>query len=353
MALSHIFVDPLIGTDTGLGTLINPFGNIEYGIRQTTFDTVNGTQVNVKFGAVNIVTADLEVSFADTSVTPAWASTITAPIVVRGYTFAANDWTMGDISGGDSVSVFAPGASGRSYVNFINMRIHNSGTNSLINMNDYSSLQYCHLYGLEGSNLYLAVVDNYSLVQGCYFVSDGATKINGLHMDNGTIAVNNYFDFSQAPSSTNTIVYAYTSTHANRNIVISPSGHAGTSILLINGSEASHNSIYCVGGGTGTGLSLSQSTNAGHAYNNLIQGYNGVAGDGMTINNLRRGIYGNGVFDCTTPYIFTGADVSTLDDNEILTASPFTDAANFNFIPVDIGNVKEGGLPNIIGGGLV
>ena len=50
MALTEIYVDPSIAADSGTGTIGDPFGDLEYAIEQTTFDTTNGTRLNVKAG---------------------------------------------------------------------------------------------------------------------------------------------------------------------------------------------------------------------------------------------------------------------------------------------------------------
>ena len=46
MAFSEVYVDPSIAADSGTGTIGDPFGDLEYAIEQSTFDTTNGTRVN-------------------------------------------------------------------------------------------------------------------------------------------------------------------------------------------------------------------------------------------------------------------------------------------------------------------
>ena len=89
----------------------------------------------------------------------------------------------------------------------------------------------------------------------------------------------------------------------------------------------------------------------------LVEGFSGVGGRGIEVptGNAFLSLYGgNAVFDCTTAYTIGDGNVHhDLGDNEILTESPFVDAANGDFTPVDTGNVRVGALPNVIGGGFV
>ena len=50
-----IYVDPSIGTNSGTGTTGDPYGNLNYAFQQTTPDTTNGTQFNVKSTGTDIV----------------------------------------------------------------------------------------------------------------------------------------------------------------------------------------------------------------------------------------------------------------------------------------------------------
>ncbi len=124
-----------------------------------------------------------------------------------------------------------------------------------------------------------------------------------------------------------------------------------------------NNSIYCKDGdGTGPGIGF---LNDNYTYatieNNLVEGFAGTGGQGIATRTgtLQAIIRGNAVYNCTTAYDISssvnlddGLDTH-YGDNEILTESPFVDAANGDFTPKDVGNVIEGALPNVIGGGFV
>ena len=54
MAITEVYVDPSIAADSGAGTVGDPYGDLEYAIEQTTFDTTNGTRVNIKIGRAHV-----------------------------------------------------------------------------------------------------------------------------------------------------------------------------------------------------------------------------------------------------------------------------------------------------------
>ena len=111
MPITEVYVDPSINFDSGTGTLVDPYGDLEYAIREETFDLVNGTRLNIKAGAVETLVAPLNTSFADTSVSIAWpiGATGTPSVTLQGYTATAGDGGQGDISGGGLVSILLTG----------------------------------------------------------------------------------------------------------------------------------------------------------------------------------------------------------------------------------------------------
>ena len=348
MALSQIYVDPSIGTDTGLGTLVDPFGNIEYGIVQTTFDVTNGTLINVRDKGLNTIVADLIVSFNDTSVAAAWVPSVTAPIIIRGYSHASRDGGRGKISGGNLVSIAdsnaAQGNVNFGFLHFIDMDLFDVGANRVVYLNDHCGLLRCDVWGsTTGSGTYLVQLDNYSTIHTSRIRTAGAAG-GAYYVDSGTLVAFNRLD--GRGGTANTLCYNYTSTVAYRNIIICEPDRNSNGLTLINGSYGIQNSIWCSGGSTGAGLLLSQNTQGAPCIGNIVEGFNGVGGRGIAVDNYIRSTHGNAVFDCTTPYDLTGIDEFVVfGDNEILTASAFTDAANGDFSPVVIGNVREGHVP--------
>jgi hypothetical protein len=341
VAFSEIYVDPSIAADSGTGTIGDPFGDLEYAIEQTTFDTTNGTRVNIKAGVDEVLAAELGTAMADAVTTPAWVPDADAPAVFRGYTAVAGDGGIGGISGGGSVSIF--NASTLDYVVLQDLHLHNTGANPVVRLDDYIQIIHCDI---ENSTAEGVSAGNYSQLMHSYI-----HNVDGTHMASmGTIAFiyANIFDDEGATPSNAAI--SMSGGEARDNIVIVSGATNG--IRILNSSKVANNSVYS-SGGTGKGIHSSTATGVVTAMNNTVEGFSGVGGTGIDINQSDVWWYmtGNAVYDCTTAYDSGLENDLGLGDNETLTASPFTDAANGDFSLVDIGNVREGALPQVIGGG--
>jgi hypothetical protein len=335
MALSYIFVDPSLDANVGTGTLADPFGDLEFGIVQTTFNLSGGTQINIKAGAGEILVADLSVSFADTSVSVAWLPSILNPLIIQGYLGVRGDGGFGDISGNDVVGVIA----GASYngVHFRNMYLHNTGAISILDINNNCSVQFCEIAHTTGNAAHGVTLDNYAVVSNNY-VHD----IRGFGMQGGTISYMAYNRVEFGDVSFNSSGIYVNGGVAYRNIVRVNSNSDG--IRMVNNGAAISNSIWS-DAGSGSGVN-SGTIYTNQVLNNAIEGFSDVGGVGVETGGVAIAIGANAVYDCTTPYLNTSvANVYDLGDNEILTASPFTDAANGDFSPRDTGHIREGHLP--------
>lgn len=353
MAISEIYVDPSIAGDSGTGALLDPFGDLEYAIEQTTFDTTNGTRVNIKAGTDEVLAAKLETALADTGTTAAWSPSETAPLIIQGYSSVAGDLlgtgTTAGISGGGLVGIFQDGT--RDYTHLINLHMHNTGANSIAALDEQCSIIQCEAYNTTGNGV---AVDNQGLITECYVHSTGAINRTGIKADVGSEISYNYVDMDEWSSG----IWGGGATSTINNNIIVISGTGASAKQAINSTEASviNNSIYSSVAYTGAGIRVATNDFCQAVVNNLIEGISGAGGVGIDFGTntsiVRFG--GNAVYNCTTAYDApTEYVVYDLGDNETLTESPFTDAANGDFSPVDTGNVIEGALPNIIGGGLV
>jgi type 1 fimbria pilin len=134
----------------------------------------------------------------------------------------------------------------------------------------------------------------------------------------------------------------------SRNILSLSSACTADGILCGDGAYVRNNSIYADGAGSCSGLKLQASRVSNIVSNNLIEGFSGASGVGIEISgSSHHALLGgnNSVYDCTTNISGTLVSSKLLAANEELTTSPFTDAANGNFNPVDTGSIKEGSLP--------
>jgi hypothetical protein len=347
MAITEVYVDPSIAADSGTGTSGDPYGDLEYAIEQTTFDTTNGTRMNIKAGTDEVVAAELGAAMASTFPNPAWAPSESAPAVFQGYTTTAGDGGIGGISGGGSVAVFFTLIDS---IHLVDLHIHNTGSAIVCQVDNFCSITNCEFDNSTGSGVHTGVA---CTISGCYFHNlDGSFM---LSIDGG-FAYSNWFDVAGATP------LSAISCQTNRGCVVE------NNIMVLDGAAdgvrintdwctVDHNSIYSAGAATGQGI-VAGATNIHVASiaNNLVEGFSGTGGVGidLTASGVQISRYGgNAVQDCTTDYgAVSGITLMDLGDNESLSASPFTNAATDDFSPVDTGNVKEGALPTTIGGGL-
>lgn len=341
MAFSEIYVDPAIAADSGSGTIGDPYGDLEYAIEQETFDTTNGTRVNIKAGTDEVLAADLSTALADTSVSIAWAPVVGAALVFQGYAATAGDGGRGGISGGDAVGIID--STTLNYIHFRDLHLHSTGTAKFFQVNNYCSAISCELEGYTGTAAAIDVDASFTLMY-CHVHS---VNDNCLYFGEGGHVVQNVIE---VPATSNS--YGLLAVGANcsisRNIIIVKGSATNYGMIVYNSDLVEHNSIYCEGLGRGAGILLSSSRSGTNIRNNLVEGFSGTGGRGIDCDASATTLTyfdGNAVYDCTTSYTQPTFVISGNTDNEILTASPFTDAANGDFSPVDTGNVKEGALP--------
>lgn len=339
MAISELFVDPSLNSNTGTGTLLDPYGDLRFCIEQETFDLVNGTRINLKTGMWEVLTEDLHTTFADVTSSIAWFPASGGPFVLEGYTAQAGDGGIGGIDGDTLWSTLGNGA--YSFVHFRNLQIKDTGgTFYMIRPGVRSSILNCEFWGGTASRAVYSTGTEI-LIQHCNIHDVTGTGIDVLHGDvfNNRIQTNsNAAGINQnGPNALN----------IERNLVICTG--SGDGIRPYYGGIMRSNSIYS-DGGTGRGIVPTAGTHGGVILSNLIEGFSGVGGYGINLDNtvLVKSVGGNAVYDCTTPYSLSPSKhlVEDLGDNEILTASPFVDAANGDFSPVATGNVREGHMPS-------
>jgi len=340
---SEIYVDPSIAGDSGTGTVGDPFGDLEYGIEQTTFDTTNGTRVNIKAGTDEVVAVEISAAMADTGTTVAWAPTITTPCIFQGYTTAAGDGGKGGISGGGSVSVYDDAAF--DYVFFIDLHCHNTGSATVIRTDDECGVFRCEIDNTSGNGIQ---VDR-GLVIGNYVHNVGGEAIRIVFSGN--------IMFNYIENGTNDCDIALRAGNAGvvyRNIV--KIDGASNGIHPTDRQVIMHNSVWSAGG-TGQGIAQVNNVEIQMISNNLIEGFSGTGGVGYDLNGTNQSVdvyTANASYDNATHYTGPSYYVdrwASSDTNETLSASPFTDATNGDFSPVDTGSVKEGSLPEDFGDG--
>lgn len=333
--MDEIFVDPSINANSGSGTVGDPFGDLRYAIEQSTFNTTIGTRLNVKAGTAEILTETIDTSMADTSVSVAWVPTRAAPLVIQGYTSAAGDGGIGEIDGNATFAIFA--STTLDYIVLRDMKMGNSQNNIIVRLNNFITLLNCEIHTNTNSQVG-AVLDTDAIVHQCYFHSTagGSLTVNGNQFIYGNVFV---VTAGTAINNSGADGWVF-------NNVIKCSGVAN-GINLSGNSYHFNNSIYSAGG-TGKGIRAPFVRNGCIICNNVIEGFSGVGGVGIDLSagagNIRI-LANNSYYDNATDYS-APTNEWLLFGNESLGASPFTDAANNDFTPVDTGQMKEGSWPS-------
>ena len=355
MAFSEIYVDPSIAADSGTGTVGDPFGDLEYAIEQTTFDTTNGTRINVKAGTAEVLALEMGLAFKSIVTTPAWVTSFAAQIIIQGYTTAAGDGGMGSISGGGLVPILQDNQI--DYVWFVDMVLHTIGSGGYIALVDnWCGFVNCELHGSTGTGAKGGVsCDASTIFVGCYFHDIAAWGIN----TGGACYVTNCY-FKDGAVNKFAIALDIRSTDVAVNNVID-FDQTGTGIgIHLDGDFANvnNNSIFNAAAGTGSGIKIASTDGPSSILNNIVEGFSGAGGIGFNFGEAgaRIGVYGgNAAYNNTTNYVApsgVGHQLGGSASNEALSASPFADAAAGDFSPVDTGSVKEGSLPQDFGGGV-
>ena len=340
MSFTELYVDPSINADSGTGTVGDPYGDLEYCIEEEDWDATNGIRVNIKAGSTETLAAELSAAMADvTSANKsiAWAPSNGAPLVFQGYTSAAADGGVGNISGGGSVAVID--AASQDYTHFVDLKLENTGANRIVYLDNTCSLVRCELTNCSHS--YAAQVGDTGVFHQCY-----VHNVVGGIFTQGAVVRQCWIEAAAGTAL---------ATNGGGNFwehnIIKVTNVAGRGMDVSSGNSwVNQNSIYCTVAGTDAGIVV-DGVGSSYILNNLIEGFSGTGGVGIDVTDtdmILMGYGGNGVYDCAMAYdeysgIRKGKDWG---DNETLVASPFSNAASDDFAPVNTGNVVEGALPS-------
>lgn len=339
MALKEIYVDPSIAGNSGTGTSGDPYGDLQYCLNNATHDTTEGTRINIKAGTAESLTASLDfTSFGS----PA----LGAPCFIQGYTSTAGDGGIGDIDGAGSYSII--NSTTLDGFQFVDMKLHNSGSNKLFEVDDYCSFVNCELYDCAKG----IVSSSYLYVLGCKF--HGFTDIAVDSAQTPFTVKSCFFDATNASYAGTTVLdsAAGGSVIEYNTILIKSGSSNGISQAGLFGGGAIHNNSIFSNGGTGTGIKLTGTSYGGTVLHNAVEGFSGTGGKGYDLasqpyfNNFSYNISYNNA----THYANTD-DENGLKENEEASAGLFSDAANADkdnyrtkFEPADTDGMRAGGL---------
>lgn len=333
MAITNYYVDPSLNSNSGTGTIGDPFGDLQYALDSVTRNSNDGDRFNVKSGTAENISSDLSTATYGNG-------TASAPLIIQGYTSVAEDGGRGVIDGGSvSFNIFS---NGNCTVHFIDMDLQNTVYDVIGNCGFNSHFIRCKITGAT-----------YDGITGSYYVRILDCEISGCgrHGVYGSLYTfihGNYIDCNSGTSG----IFLGGRSHAAKNVI---TGNPTTASILINGTinEIAHNSILA-NSSTAKGIYDNGSNRTSVSISsNIVEGFSGTGGVGIDLssNTERSFIDFNASYDNATDYSLGSALYTS--NNEVLTASGFsksgsnTYANRFTYFePVDTGNLHGGAFPS-------
>jgi len=330
------FVDPAIAADSGAGTVGDPYGDLQYCLDTITRDTGQGDRICVKAGTDEVLAASLTLA---TYGTPS----AYVPLIIQGYTSAAQDGGIGVI---DCNGVTGMASSGYDGIMTYDMEWKNSGTgNHILNLDNYCTAINCKFTG-PCNTCYYTWGGVYTLVAFCDFYNpSGSCMLIGV---NGGAFWNYLLD---GPATWNPGVYLSYGSNFIGNIIVGTDVATTTHGIYdyYESAVIANNSFYR-SNNWGIAIHAVRQNNTS-CYNNLIEGWNtGINNSLSTRFQLMRN---NACFNTTTPFAAYGAPLyqtSGVGDDDIgqvaiLSESPFRDATNKDFRPVQTNGIGASTWP--------
>lgn len=310
MALTETYVDPAIAANSGTGTSVDPYGDLQYALDTMTRDATNGDRLNIKAGTAEVMASAISLA---TYGTP----TAAAPLVIQGYTSAAGDGGIGEINnGGANVSVF--NSSTLDHIHFIDMKLGNTGTAQIVRTDDYSVFVNVEFHASSAAGA--VQVDANAQFHRCRFTATGNNMVF-----TGTGARIDHCYFSYGVASSQALVLASNSTLTNS--IFSLTGSASGVSVSGDTPVVIGNSFYA---SAGTGAAIKAAATLLSVKNNIITGFSGVGGKGIALTSGLFAFLGaNAYYNNTTNEdsivaIYAAANIT-------LTNAPFTNAGGGDF----------------------
>ena len=340
---TETYVDPSIASDSGSGTVGDPYGDVQYALDTITRDSTNGDRINIKSGTDEVLGASLSLS---TYGTPS----VGAPLILQGYDSSAGDgdWDagtgIGGISGNGSYTMFA--SSNLDYIWLRHLHCHNTGSSAIIDLDNNIRIYECEFNNTTGNGV---DIDASSTIVNCKLHDIGNVGIR-LYNATNAAAVGNYL--TNGTKSFSTAIYTGNQhNRVERNIVSVDGSSDGISLAGIVDTCA-NNTVYS-SSANGTGIQIiSNNDYAIVLKSNYVEGFNiGIDTSAISTYSLPV-LTNNAVYGANTNYDTTGEAVLVEDDNESLSSSgidksgadTFANRATY-FAPADEGNMRGGSYP--------
>jgi hypothetical protein len=302
------YVDPSIAGDSGSGTVGDPYGDLQYALNQITRDATNGDQINIKAGTAESLGSALSLASYGTP-------TADAPLVMRGYTSAANDGGIGAID----CNTYQMFSSDPNYVHLMEIDVYDGpGADSMVNLGNYCSIHSCEVY-----NSYIGIETG---THGHVFSNHVHDHTNyGIDLQDTTaIAIANFVYDAKFGIRAGTAIFNIVS------LSTATSGAQGITIADLN-AMVMNNSIYADASPPSASGIQGTTADGASVLNNIVEGWDGASSKGFDLQNDLALYGGNAAYNNGTDYSVTGDAFLNLGSNATLGSSPFTDATNDDF----------------------
>lgn len=300
------------------GTALLPWRSLQGAFDLLTRNTTDGNQVNLKAGTAQVNAAALNLAVF----VAAGALAVAAPLVIRGYTSSADDGGIGEIDCGE---VTMWGATAANWVKLVDLEIHSFGNANGISLGTGGIAFRCEVHKGASTPSGKILLNSPNIV-GCY-VHDAGTNGYGITV-NGGLGAYNYI--ADCP----TLGIGLSGTALHNVIKCSAAWAMGISNSTSGPNFIIGNIVYNSEAGMSNGIRVGPvAGRVGYVLNNIIEGFSGVGGTGISASVAVGEMHGwNAFYNNTTNVSY--ADGLYLDfsaSDVLLAASPFTDPANGDF----------------------
>lgn len=313
MALTETYVDPSIAANSGTGTSVDPYGDLQYALNTMTRDGTNGDRLNIKAGTAEVMASAITLA---TYGTPGALS----PLVFQGYTSAAGDGGIGEINnGGANVSIISSAT--LDYIHFADMKIGNTGTSQILVLDQSCSFVNVEFHTSSAANAISTSINcAYARCRVHTVTGNVAMLVSQSDVDHCVLSYGVSGQYALSTLGTMTITNNIVSVTNNARGITT----AGSQIALRN------NSVYSATGGTGIGITMGSTQ--GECRNCIVEGFSGAGGKGIVISaGCVAKVFGNNAFyNNTTNVTTTGGFIHRLTDIT-LTNAPFTNPGSGDF----------------------
>jgi hypothetical protein len=327
------------------GTVGDPYPDTQWALDTVTSGT-DGDKINIKAGTSEIIAG------AALDLTSWGTPSASKQITFRGYTAAEDDDGQGEIDGDALFAIFDSAT--LDYVSFVDLKMGNTGSNLIVQCDDWSSMVRCELH--TTTNVNMVKFSAYAVIMGCYFHTWTFAGSNGIvipcHVESRISK--NFLDCGTVHTGGGAIACTGAALFVERNVI--KLDHI-SAIGIKAASYSSHvigNSIYNAAAGTQGGVKITATNNHQSTFTgNVIEGFSGAGGYAIRLTGGTATapiLVANNVYYGNTNDTFSSAGDPPIveEDNIVATASPFTDPDNDDFTVTT--EVKEVSFGQTVGG---